>query len=107
MPMVHLFIFKLGAIQRAVRVVDDIVYFGSRDYNLYALNNDVGSVKWFYHEPAGWIIAAPQIVNHEIFVGPSDAHKFYCFDRNTGKLKWQTNIVCGHMVKQPCIKTTC
>ncbi|HBH24261.1 MAG TPA: hypothetical protein DDY13_12660, partial [Cytophagales bacterium] len=71
------------------------------------LNNDVGSVKWFYHEPAGWIIAAPQIVNHEIFVGPSDAHKFYCFDRNTGKLKWQTNIVCGHMVKQPCIKTTC
>lgn len=80
--------FPKGEIQRAALVEDDVVYFGSRDYNIYALDADTGRGKWNMRQPRGWIIATP--VEHEdnIYFGTSDAHLFYNMNKKSGEVNW-------------------
>ena len=84
--------FPRGEIQKAVLVDNGTIYFGSRDYNIYALDADTGSVKWNMREPAGWIISTPIAHGDHIFFGTSDAHKFYCLDKNYGNIVWTTAL---------------
>ena len=81
--------FPKGEIQKAVLVDQGTVYFGSRDYNLYALDENTGSVKWNMREPSGWIIATPVASDDHIFFGTSDAHRFYCFNKQSGAKVWE------------------
>lgn len=81
--------FPKGEIQKAVLVDLGTVYFGSRDYNLYALDENTGSVKWNMREPSGWIIATPVASDKHIFFGTSDAHRFYCFNKQSGAKVWE------------------
>lgn len=84
--------FPKGEIQKAVLVDNGTVYFGSRDYNLYALDEHTGTVKWNMREPEGWIIATPVANKDHIFFGTSDAHKFYCYQKNSGAKVWEINV---------------
>ena len=84
--------FPKGAIQKAVLVDQNMVYFGSRDYNIYALDEHTGAVKWNMREPAGWIISTPIALGDHIFFGTSDAHKFYCLNKNYGNVVWTTPL---------------
>ena len=84
--------FPKGEIQKAVLVDNGTVFFGSRDYNLYALDEQTGTVKWNMREPQGWIIATPVANKDHIFFGTSDAHKFYCYEKNSGAKVWDINV---------------
>lgn len=80
--------FPKGEIQKAALVEDDIVYFGSRDYNIYALDANTGTGHWNMKQPNGWIIATPTSYKGNLYFGTSDAHLFYCMDKNYGVTKW-------------------
>lgn len=80
--------FPKGEIQRAATIDNGIVYFGSRDYNLYALNAETGRGVWNLKQPQGWITAKPIVHNGNVYVGTSDAHIFYSINKDSGIVNW-------------------
>jgi outer membrane protein assembly factor BamB len=62
-----------------------IVYFGSLDRNLYALDAETGSLKWKY--PANVAGSSPKVANGVVFVGAFN--DLLALDAGAGKLKWK------------------
>ena len=81
--------FPKGEIQKAALVKDEVVYFGSRAYNIYVIDAKTGRGKWNFKQPRGWIIATPVEYNDKIYFGTSDAHLFYCMDKTNGEDIWK------------------
>jgi outer membrane protein assembly factor BamB len=73
-------------------VVNNTVYIGSTDRNVYALDAIKGTLKWRYEtQPAGkydGVWSSPTVVNSTVYVGARD-HYIYALDANTGTLKWK------------------
>jgi outer membrane protein assembly factor BamB len=80
--------FPKGEIQKAALVQDGVVYFGSRDYNIYALDAETGRGEWNLKDPNGWIIATPVEYEGNVYFGTSDAHLFYSMDKKSGTVNW-------------------
>ncbi|GIW78747.1 MAG: hypothetical protein KatS3mg105_0554 [Gemmatales bacterium] len=73
------------AIEGSAVIADGVVYVGSYDQNLYAIDLQTGNLKWKYQ--AGPIKAAPGVYKGLVFVGDMDGG-FHCLDARTGKKKW-------------------
>src|SRR6266700_3688365 len=79
--------FPIGSyIYSSPAVVNGVVYVGSNDGNLYALDAASGSKKWIYHTGAS-ISSSPAVVNGVVYVG-SDNGNLYAFDAASGRPKW-------------------
>ena len=75
-----------GKITASPRASSSMIYFGSWDGNIYALNSTDGSLKWKYE--TGWgIDTTPVISDRLVFVGSND-NNFYALDEENGDLKW-------------------
>jgi outer membrane protein assembly factor BamB len=66
---------------------NDIVYIGSYDRNLYALDANSGRMIWKSPTEAG-ITTKPAIFEHSIFVGSED-HNLYALSDRTGAVDWK------------------
>ncbi|MEW2923096.1 PQQ-binding-like beta-propeller repeat protein [Muricauda sp. ANG21] len=84
--------FPKGEVQRGAVVHEGIVYFGSRDYNIYAIDAETGHGRWNFKHPGGWVVATPLMVENKLFVGTSDGHIFYCFDKDYGGHIWDKKL---------------
>lgn len=84
--------FPRGDIQRSPAVVDGIAYFGSRDYNIYAVNTSTGTAHWNLREGLGWIIATPLVTDSLVYYGASDGQRFYASDRRNGRVRWSVPV---------------
>lgn len=80
--------FPKGEIQKAALVKDEVVYFGSRDYNIYALDAKTGRGRWNMKQQNGWITATPIEYKGNIYFGTSDAHIFYSMNKESGVTNW-------------------
>jgi eukaryotic-like serine/threonine-protein kinase len=68
-------------------VVQDAVYFGSGDGNLYAVGATDGGLRWKFH--TGDVVhASPAFADGVLFCGSWDSY-FYAVDAATGKEKWR------------------
>ncbi len=68
-------------------VANDLVYFGSGDTNIYALDAATGTLKWKFK--AGDVVhASPAFANGTIYIGSWDSY-FYALDAATGAEKWR------------------
>ncbi|MBP1929179.1 PKD repeat protein/outer membrane protein assembly factor BamB [Methanolinea mesophila] len=67
-------------------VVDGVVYIGSDDQNLYALDAENGAVVWNY-TTGGRVLASPAVDNGIVYSGSYD-NNLYALDKNTGLLLW-------------------
>ncbi len=67
-------------------VADGLVFFGSFDKNLYALDASSGQIRWKY-ETGGAVVTSPAVSNGVVYFGSADG-SFYALDANTGKKKW-------------------
>ncbi|HWZ98062.1 MAG TPA: PQQ-binding-like beta-propeller repeat protein [Candidatus Dormibacteraeota bacterium] len=68
-------------------VANGLVYFGSGDGNVYALDAVTGYMKWRFK--AGDVIhASPALADGTLYVGSWDSY-FYALDAATGKEKWR------------------
>jgi outer membrane protein assembly factor BamB len=67
-------------------VVNGVVYVGSNDFNVYALNAGTGAKLWSY-ETGGIVQSSPAVVNGVVYVGSED-HKIYALNSSTGAKVW-------------------
>lgn len=68
-------------------IANGVVYFGSGDTNIYALDLASGSLKWKFK--AGEVVhASPAVANGTLYVGSWDSY-FYALDAETGAEKWR------------------
>ncbi|WP_343321809.1 PQQ-binding-like beta-propeller repeat protein [Sphingobacterium multivorum] len=75
--------FPKGEIQFHAVVADNTVYFGARDFNVYALNTTNGSGFWVYHQPGSWT-SVPSIFDEKLVVTMSDSYSILVLNRMDG-----------------------
>jgi eukaryotic-like serine/threonine-protein kinase len=68
-------------------VWNGVVYFGSGDGNVYALNAATGALNWKF-KTGDVLHASPAIANSTVFIGSWDSY-FYALDAATGNEKWR------------------
>ena len=66
-----------NAIESTPAVADGVVYVGSTDHTLYALNADTGDRVWSFETSAG-IQSSPAVAGGIVYVGSWD-HTLVCF----------------------------
>jgi eukaryotic-like serine/threonine-protein kinase len=76
-----------GEVISSPAVVEGVVYVGSTDGNLYAIDEESGTEKWKFTTGAR-IPSSPAVAGGLIFFGSYDGY-FYAIDQATGKLKWK------------------
>jgi eukaryotic-like serine/threonine-protein kinase len=64
-----------------------LVYFGSGDGNVYALDGASGTLRWKFHT-GNVVHASPAIAKDTLYVGSWDSY-FYALDAATGKERWR------------------
>src|SRR5262245_6197908 len=69
------------AIESTAAIEGGVVYIGSNDLHLYAIDLAKGTEKWKYK--AGPFKAAPSLRNGSVYAGDSDG-MFHCLDAATG-----------------------
>ncbi len=75
-----------GIITSRPYVFDNVVYFGSWDTFIYALQTGSGDLKWKYE--TGWgIETTPVISNDIVYVGSLD-NNFYALNKDSGENIW-------------------
>ena len=68
-------------------VVAGVVYFGSGDGNVYALDGASGALRWKF--PTGNVVhASPALAAGTLYVGSWDSY-FYALDAASGKQRWR------------------
>jgi eukaryotic-like serine/threonine-protein kinase len=68
-------------------VANGVVYFGSGDGNLYALDSATGDLRWKF-KTGDVVHASPALADGVLFFGSWDSY-FYAVDAATGKEKWR------------------
>jgi outer membrane protein assembly factor BamB len=79
--------FKAGVIETPPLLVDGILYFGSWDRKVYALDIQTQKPIWTY-ETSGQVKDGPAFADGTIFIGSYDG-KVYALHSRTGKLRWK------------------
>ena len=67
-------------------VANGVVYAGSNDNHIYALDAETGALLWGF-ETGGVIRSSPTVANDIVYVGSNDNH-VYAPDASTGDLLW-------------------
>jgi parallel beta-helix repeat protein len=67
-------------------VVDGVVYIGSGDNNVYALNASTGSKIWSY-QTGFFVVSSPAVAAGVVYVGSCDGN-FYALNSSTGNRIW-------------------
>jgi outer membrane protein assembly factor BamB len=80
-----------AAVHSSPAVVDGTVYFGSQDYNLYALDAETGTEKWEY-KTGSWVESSPAIVDGVVYCGSNDS-MLYALDARTGERIWNFKTI--------------
>jgi outer membrane protein assembly factor BamB len=83
-----------GAIDSSPAVVGGVLYFGSADHNVYALNVATGAQPWTF-TTHGSVESSPAVVGGVVYVGSADDH-VYALNAATGALLW--NFTAGGFV---------
>ena len=68
-------------------VVNRVVYVGSADNNLYALNAGTGALLWKY-TTGGDVFFSPAVANGVVYFGSTDGN-LYALNANTGAFLWK------------------
>jgi outer membrane protein assembly factor BamB len=72
-------------------VSDGVVYQGSLDHNMYALDAATGKELWKFTEAKSPIVTQPSISGGLLYFGSFD-NQFYALDAKTGAVKWKTEV---------------
>jgi outer membrane protein assembly factor BamB len=76
----------IGRIFSSPAVVDGLVFIGSEDYYIYALNATTGYPKWS-KKSGGPIYSSPVVADDKVFVGSQDT-KIFAFNKINGNPLW-------------------
>ena len=79
-----------GPVRSSPAMVDGVVYVGSHDGNLYALDAATGSLRWSF-PTAGAVRSSPAVVDGVVYVTSWDGNA-YAVDAATGQERWRSSI---------------
>ncbi|PVX27880.1 MAG: hypothetical protein CW716_00015 [Candidatus Bathyarchaeum sp.] len=79
-----------GAVMSSPSVVDGVLYAGSQDMNVYAVDAWSGSLIWKF-ATGGTIESSPAVVGGKVFIGSDDGY-LYCLNSSSGGLVWKQNV---------------
>jgi eukaryotic-like serine/threonine-protein kinase len=88
-----------GKVWSSPIVANGIVYFGSLDHHVYAVDAKNGTKIWDFTAD-GQVYPTPAYYNNAIYVG-SDDHNFYALDAKSGSLLWK--YATGNQVQSSAI----
>ena len=80
-----------GGIVSSPVIVEDRVFVGSQDKNIYSIDANDGRLLWSFMTGAR-IKSSLAVIEGKVFVGPDDGY-IYCLDAKNGSLLWKTNVV--------------
>jgi eukaryotic-like serine/threonine-protein kinase len=76
-----------GPIISSPAVADGVVYFGSGDHNVYAVDAHTGKLRWKF-ATNGRVNSSPAVSDERVYVGSYDG-SFYALDAASGRLAWK------------------
>ena len=76
-------------------MANGVVYVGSADCNVYALNASTGALLWSY-TTGGRVFSSPAVANGVVYVIGWDTSNLYALNASTGALLWSYGI--GNLV---------
>ena len=76
-----------GEVISSPAIVAGVVYVGSTDGNLYAIDQQSGALRWKL-QTGGRIPSSPAVANGLVYFGSYNGN-FYAVDVTTGKMKWK------------------
>src|SRR6187402_2029403 len=76
-----------GKIFSSPIVHDGVVYIGSEDGNLYAIDEKTGKTHWKF-KTGGAVHSSPAVFKNIVYIGSFDGY-YYAIDTKTGHLKWK------------------
>src|SRR5258708_32782546 len=76
-----------GLVMSSPAVSGGVVFVGSTEGNLYAVEHESGTLKWKF-EAKGRITSSPAVAGSLVYFGAYDGN-FYAIDAATGQLKWK------------------
>jgi outer membrane protein assembly factor BamB len=79
--------YNQTGIQSSPAIVDGVVYFGCRDFNVYAVDAATGQEKWKYK--ITWVNASAAVVDGSVYFGTSIPAFFIALDARTGKERFK------------------
>jgi outer membrane protein assembly factor BamB len=85
--------FKAGVIESSPLLVGGVLYFGSWDRKLYALDAARQEVLWTF-ETGDEVKGSPAYANGVVFIGSYDG-KVYALDARTGEKRWEAEAQGG------------
>ena len=80
-----------AAIAGTPALVDGVLYLGSYDKRIHALDARSGEVRWRSAEADNWFWTEPLVDGDTLFAGNLDGH-VYALDRQTGERRWRTDV---------------
>lgn len=81
--------FDRRTIQSSPSVADGVVYVGSRDGTVYAVDARDGSPRWTLSHGTSWVITSPAVTDGTVYAGSSDAAFVQAIDAGTGQERWR------------------
>jgi len=78
-----------SAITTSPALADGLLYFGSQDGNIYALNSESGKKMWSFHTEKP-INSSPAVSNGSVYFQSNDGF-MYALDAKSGQLKWKAD----------------
>jgi outer membrane protein assembly factor BamB len=84
--------FPIGEMQGSPVVFHNMVFAGSRDFNLYARDANKGHGLWNRYFSRGWAMATPVIRDSILYVGTMDDRLLLALNPYNGNILWQTDM---------------
>jgi outer membrane protein assembly factor BamB len=84
--------FDRTSITSSPAVVDGVVYIGSRDAHLYAVDAARGTLKWlsdYEKDNLTWVVSSPAVNDEVVYVGTADGHFVDALRANDGHQLWR------------------
>ncbi len=79
------------SLQASPAVADGVVYIGSRDGGIYALDAATGRRLWYADHGAPWVVASVAVHGDRLWAGSSDGQFVAALDTETGREVWRTD----------------
>jgi len=89
-----------GLVESSPVVVDGVVFVGSNDGNVYALDQHTGAKIWNF-TTGSTVYSSPAVAYGKVYVAAFD-HKFFCLDAATGEHIWN-HTTGGWMRSSPAV----
>jgi len=84
---------NFGAILSKPVANDQVMVWGSRNSTLIGFDYKRNLVRWKYTDPSeAWMSGTPVVYKDLLYIGSSDSKSLFCFEVNSGNMKWQTKL---------------